>query len=105
MAHAPVTRGLVLRLRDAVHRERARPLEPARVAGPAMELQERVAVAPGAVAQARALRRRPGGPDRLAGGDEQRVELVTGQIAEADHEARRAVAELHEQRRRTARRR
>src|SRR6185503_5598031 len=96
-----VPRTIALGLRDRMHGEGARPLEPARVARAAVQLEERVAVARRAVAEARALGERAGGPDRLAGGDEQLVEIVAGQVAEADHEPRRAVADLQEQRGRT----
>src|SRR4051794_5225354 len=54
------------RLRRGVHREAARPLEPALVARTREELEQREAVACRAVAEAAALAQRAGGPGQLA---------------------------------------
>jgi hypothetical protein len=67
---AAAARGtLALDLSDRVHRERARPLEPELVAGAAVENEEGVRVARGAVAEIRALSERPRAPGQLAAGE------------------------------------
>ena len=65
---------VALALHDAVHRERARTNEPALVAGATEELEKRVAVAAGAVAEVGALDERTGVPGRLAAGEQKSVE-------------------------------
>ena len=85
------------RLRDPVHRECARACEPACVAGALMQLEEGVAVAAGAMAQVRALHERARGPGGLACSEQHVGEPIGGELGQADHEAGRAVAELHEQ--------
>ena len=67
-----------LDLLERVHRERARPLEPALVARALEELEEGVAVAGGAVAEAGALRQRACAPGELAALDEQLGEARRG---------------------------
>ncbi len=81
-----------------MHREGARALEPHGVAGPRVQLEERIAVAAGAVAEIRSLAQRPRPPDRFAGREQQVVDRGVGHAREADHESRRAVAELHQRR-------
>ena len=65
-----------LDLGHGVHRERASSVEPELVAGALEEFQERVTVARGPVAEARAFGERAGAPDELAAGDEQLRELL-----------------------------
>ena len=75
MASAAVVRGRSLDLFDRVHGERASPVEPELVSGSLQELQEGVAVAPGAVAEVRSFPERPGLPRQLAAFDEELGEL------------------------------
>src|SRR5690349_4273826 len=69
VAPPAVLRAGPLDLGRGVHRERPRPFQPALVAGAVEELQERVAVAGGAVAEAGALGQRPRRPGELAARD------------------------------------
>src|SRR3954469_12962109 len=62
-------------LRGGVEREAPGALQPQLVRGAREELEEREAVAGRPVAEPRALGERPGGPDQLAAGEQQRVEL------------------------------
>src|SRR6185312_1683631 len=55
VAPLPVLRGVRLALRDAVHRERAGALEPQMVTRACEELEERVAIAAGAMTEVRSL--------------------------------------------------
>jgi hypothetical protein len=100
-------RGLVrVHLGDAVHRERARALQPHRVAGALPQAQERIAVAAGAMAQVRSLGQRPGMPGGFARLDQQRIERrARRHSGQVDHEAGGAVAVLHQHPWRLARRR
>src|SRR5690242_4043717 len=82
-----------VRLQDAVHREGARAIQPAGVAGALVELEEGVPVSAGAVAQVRAFTKRPGRPDRLSRGQKELVERMAGEFGKTDDEAGRAVAE------------
>src|SRR5262249_52956913 len=83
-------------LGDAVHGEGARTREPHRISRSLVEREERVPVPRRAVTEVASLAQRPGGPDRLAAGEQQRVELVARESAETHGDARRAVAVLHE---------
>src|SRR5512146_8710 len=83
-------------LHDAMHREGARAFEPLAIGRPDVELQERVAIATGAVTQVCALGERPGRPDRLAGRKQQVVELARREVGETHHEAGSAMAELQQ---------
>src|SRR5512133_393009 len=71
VASAAVVHGCSLDLLDRVHGERARPVEPELVSGPLQELQECVAVAPGAVAEVRSFPQGPRLPRQLAALDEE----------------------------------
>src|SRR6185312_12230559 len=86
-------------LSDCVHRKRSRPRKPDRVAGALVELEERIAVARRAVADARALGEWAGIPNRIPGFDQHAVEVsrpLDGKVRKASHDARRAVAPLEE---------
>src|SRR5579875_160963 len=83
---------LPLDLRDRVPGERARPLEPALVARAPVQDEEGVGVTGRAVAQARALRQRPGSPGQLAAGER---ELQLELVAQRGHHPGRAVTPLH----------
>src|SRR5207237_6190205 len=91
-----------LDLLDRVHREAARPVEPALVARPVEELQEGVAVAGRAVAEARALRERPRPPRQLAARLEQGRQLLVArrERGERRHDPGPAVAPLRAELRR-----
>ena len=65
-------------LLERMHRERAGAHEPSLVAGSFEELQEGVAVARRAVAEARTLLQRACDPRELAAGDEQVGERIVG---------------------------
>src|SRR5207253_1982698 len=68
-----------LDLLDRVHRELSGACQPPFVAGALEELEERVTVAGGSVAEAGALEQRPGPPRELATGNEN---LGEGVVAE-----------------------
>src|SRR5437899_988113 len=92
----PVAHGVLLRLRNAVHGERTRAFEPQHVLCPLIELQKRIAIAAGAVAQVRTFVQRPGRPDGLSRGEQQVIERCARQSRKTDDESGRAMAELEE---------
>src|SRR5436853_609515 len=87
--------GLGRRLAEAVRPE-ARALEPLRIARALVQLQEREAVAGGAVAEASALLQRTRRPRQLTRGEQDRVQLaVCRRAGERAHDPGRAVAPLN----------
>src|SRR5205814_227790 len=93
VAAAAVRGGDPLRLGEGVDGEAARPLDPALVAGARERLQEREAVARGAVAEAVALLVAVGAglPDQLRAGEQ---EVLAEVVPGAGEDARRAGAPL-----------
>ena len=91
-----VTRCGLLRLDNAMHGERTRALQPERIPGSLVELQQRVAVAARAMTEVGPFGKRPGRPDRLAGRAEELVERRAREAREADDETRGTVTELEE---------
>src|SRR5574341_1404182 len=82
-----------------MHGESPRAVEPLRVAGPAVELEERVAVAGRAMAEAASLLERTGLPDQLASRREHRVEAPVESRrhrGQPDDDPGRSVAPLDE---------
>ena len=69
IAHPAAAFRLGFGLRDAVHRKRARAFQPSGVARAPIELEERIAVAAGAMTQVGALAERSCRPNGFAGGD------------------------------------
>jgi hypothetical protein len=90
---------VALPLEDGVHREGPGAVEPARLARPPVDLEKRVAVSRGPVAEAGSLLERARAPGELAARDEEVVEPGIepgGDPGEADDHARRAMTPLHE---------
>ena len=88
---------ICLGLRNAVHGEGLRTLQPHSGSGALVELEKGIAVAASAMAQVGALVQRTGGPNRLTRCDEYIVERMPWEIGQANHEARCTVAVLHQQ--------
>src|SRR5690349_5225059 len=82
----------MLDLADGVHSERTRTVEPELVTRPAVEHEERVAVAGGAVTEPRAFGERSRAPGQLAA-RERKLEIE--QVLECRHHPGSAVAPLH----------
>jgi hypothetical protein len=85
-----------LRLLQRVHCKRASTFQPLRLAGHRMKLEQRVAVAVGAMAEARWLDERAGRPYRRATLQHQLAQGRRARLGEAANDAGRAVAILHQ---------
>src|SRR5215831_11853135 len=94
----------LLKLGDGGHRESLCTVEPERIAGPAMEFEERVAVAPGAVTEVRTFRKRARSPSEIAAFQQQSVQRGQreGDVGECRHDAGGAVTVLAQHRGRSA---